>query len=192
MQILLVTGKDALDRPAGEAGGGQGLEGEDGDGQAALHVQHAGAVGEAVFVDAEGIGRDGPLLEHGVHMADEQQGSLGAVAVPLGHQHAAGVLHREHPDLGANALQFALENRVHSGHTLQLAGAALGVDHLLPEGQHVVVVFVHIPADLFKQFLHTNSSFGFVLYQLQHADDHAGDEHRGDGYRHKARCQHLG
>jgi len=54
------------------------------------------------------------------------------------------------------------------------------------------MVSIHILADTLEQFLHNNSSFVYGLYQLQHADDHAGNEHRGDGYRHKARCQHLG
>ena len=155
VHVLLVAGEDALDGPAVEAGGGQGLDGEDGDGQAALHVQHAGAVGEAVLVDAEGVFLGGPLLEHGVHVADEEQGGLGAAAVPLRHQHAAGVLHGDHLDLGAHGLQLPADDVVHGGHALQLAGAALGVDHLLPESQHVVVMGVHVLADARKQFLHS-------------------------------------
>ena len=192
MQILLVTGKDTLDGPAGKAGGSQGLDGVDGNDKAGLHVQHAGAVGPALLIDAEGVVLGCPLLEHGVHMADEQQGGLGAAAVPLGHQYAASVLHGEYPHLGAHTLQLPAQDIVHGGHSLQLAGAALGVHHFLPERQHFVMVSIHILADTLEQFLHNNSSFVYGLYQLQHADDHAGNEHRGDGYRHKARCQHLG
>jgi hypothetical protein len=164
----------------------------DGNDKAGLHVQHAGAVGPALLIDAEGVVLGCPLLEHGVHMADEQQGGLGAAAVPLGHQYAASVLHGEYPHLGAHTLQLPAQDIVHGGHSLQLAGAALGVHHFLPERQHFVMVSIHILADTLEQFLHNNSSFVYGLYQLQHADDHAGNEHRGDGYRHKARCQHLG
>ena len=53
MQILLVTGKDTLDGPAGKAGGSQGLDGVDGNDKAGIHVPPAGAVGPALLIDAE-------------------------------------------------------------------------------------------------------------------------------------------
>ena len=154
MQVLLVPGENALDGPLLPACGGQSPDGVQGDDQAGLHVQHAGAVGEALLVHPEGIFLHGAVGKHGVHVAQEEQGSSAALPVPLAHQHPAGVFHGDHTGTHPHVLHLPAENVGHLGYSIQVAGAALGVDQLLPQLEHGLLVFVHIAADHFIDLFH--------------------------------------
>ena len=92
VEFFLVPHKYAFDRPVRGSDIPQRPDGGQRDYQPSLHIQHAGAVDQPVFVDSERIVLRLPVLKNRVHVAQEQKRPFRAAAAPLPHQHRARTL----------------------------------------------------------------------------------------------------
>ncbi len=189
MAGLLIAHEHDGDVVLHEVQGVQGLQGVEGDGDAALHIQHAGAVGDAVL-RTEGTGGGGALGEDGVHVADDHDilGVRGA-ALPLGQDMGgdAGVIQVFHVEV--QGLQGVAHDLGHGLDALGAVSAAVDVDHLFQGGDHAVIVAVDEGVELF----HNETSLEVKCWVgsgvlggllLVHDEEDAVDEDAGEHDEH--------
>ena len=154
MQVFLVACEDELDRTLLPVHAVECLDRVQCHDQTGLHVQHAGAVRHTVLVYAERIFLHRALLEHGVHVADEQQRRFGAAGVPLADEHVTGVLNGADTGVDTGVLHLAAQDAAYRVHAVDLRRAALRVHQIAPKVQHRLSVLVDVLTNLRVNLLH--------------------------------------
>ena len=157
---LLLAGVDDLDGVLLPADGVERLDDVQGHDHAALHVQHAGAVGLAVD-DLKGLGlAEGAGVVHRVDVAGEDDGLAGAILAQDADQHA-GAVGGYFADVAAEALllKAALDIVPSLLDVFLLVVMAFEIDKFLPGLNDLVAVGVNIGGNLIVVAIHVISPF---------------------------------
>ena len=147
MRLFIATEHDGDFGLFEHACGLHGFERIELDDQAALHIVDAGA-GTDVAADAVGLEGAG-LLEHGIHVADEQHALAafaGLGAGMLGDEYAGALdlVHWSPLDIEAEVGQLGLHDVGDCAHPFEVVSAAVDVDEFLQHGVRSLLVGVDV------------------------------------------------